>query len=221
MANRYGTGTLRKRGNTWHVLYWVDGVQRQKSSKSSKIQDAKKLQDQILVKTARGEMGHFAAGKVTCGELLDDALAHVKATGKAYTAKVWSCVIEANLRPHFGHLRAAKLTTEKIDDYRDQRLRDGRSESTANREISILRTAFHWGRKCSPPKVLTVPYFPMSSEVDNIRQGFLKDEDYSKLKAAFSNNENWAYLLPLLVVACWTGIRKGELNSIRVNQVDL
>jgi hypothetical protein len=42
---------------------------------------------------------------------------------------------------------------------------DGVTDATVNRELSILRTAFHNARKRTPPKV-----------------GFLTDEQYDKLR---------------------------------------
>jgi integrase len=70
------------------------------------------------------------------------------------------------------------------------------------------------GRKRTPPKVLNVPYFPMVKET-NIRQGFLSDEDYAKLRDALP-----AELKPLFVVAYATGARVGELLQVRWEQVD-
>jgi hypothetical protein len=70
----YGAGTIFQRGEIWYVSFWSDGRQIQKSSGSTKRQDAVRLRDQLLGKKARGEMGPAAADKVTCGELLDDLL---------------------------------------------------------------------------------------------------------------------------------------------------
>jgi hypothetical protein len=53
-----------------------------------------------------------------------------------------------------------------------------------NRELSISRTAFNVGRKCTPPKVDRLPYFPLSIETENARQGFLTDEQYSAMRDA-------------------------------------
>jgi integrase len=101
-----------------------------------------------------------------------------------------------------------------LDDYREKRIAEGRSHSTANRELSILRTAFHNGRKRSPPKVRIVPYFPMVKET-TIRKGFLSDEIYTKLRDSLEHE-----LKPLFVSAYVTGIRKGELLPIQWSQVD-
>jgi hypothetical protein len=86
----YGTGSLFKRGNIWYVAYWLNGKQVQRSSGSTDLQAAKRLRDQILGKKARGEINELITDQVTCGELLDDVLEHVKANGTASTHKVWT-----------------------------------------------------------------------------------------------------------------------------------
>ncbi len=210
----YGAGTIFKRGKIWYVSFWADGRQVQKSCGSERRQDAVLLRDQLLGKKARGETPDSIAAKVTCGELLDDLLEYAGDNIKSTTARVWKLVIEATIRPFFGHLRAAKLTTEKMKEFRKKRSDEGRSVSTSNRELSILRTALNRGRKCTPPKVLTIPYFPMVAET-NVRQGFLTDEEYAKLRDALPE-----YLRPLFVTAYFTGVRLGELLSIEWRQVD-
>jgi integrase len=212
----YGTGSIFQRGKIWYVSYF-DGVNtRMRSTRSTRKADAIKLREKILKQKMTGTLADAKASRITCGELLDDVLAHVKAMGKESTAKVWEWVIEASLRPLFGHLRAATITTERLHEYRASRRGEGKSESTCNRELSILRTAFHLGRKCTPAKVQIVPYFPMSNESANARQGFLTDEQYDKLRDALPE-----YLKPLFVTAYFTGVRLGELLAWRWDQVDL
>ncbi len=211
----YGTGTLIKRGRIWYYSYFDNGRNRMVSSKSEKKSEAVKLRDRILKQKMAGTLPDAKASRVTCGELLDDVLAHVHEQGKASTGRVWKWVIEANLRPHFDRVRASSLTTERLREYRDKRMAGGRSPATANRELSILRTAFHLGRKSTPPKILTVPYFPMSSEAGNARQGFLTDEQYVRLRDALPED-----LRPLFVTAYFTGVRLGELLAWRWEQVD-
>jgi integrase len=215
MGHHYGAGTILKRGNIYYVSYWVDGKQHMKSSGSSKLDDAKKLRDELLGKKSRGEL---PAGnvhqKVTCGELLGDLVAHSKAHCKASTVKIWELVINAHLVPFFGRLKAASITTERLHEYRAARIADQKTETTCNRELALLRMAFNLGRKQTPPKILNVPYFPMVKE-DNARQGFLSDENYPKLRDALPD-----YLKPWFVVAYHCGVRKGELLAWKWDQVD-
>ena len=210
----YGTGTLFKRGNIWYVSFWVDGRQVQISTGSANIQDAKRLRDQILGKKARGEFAQTASDNIICDELLNDLLEHALANLKPSTEKIFKWCIEANIRPYFGSRKAQKITTQTLKDYRKKRLAEGRSESTCNRELSILRIALNLGRKCTPPKVTAIPHFPMVRE-QNARQGFLSDEQYTRLREALPD-----YLKPLFVVAYFTGVRLGELLAWTWDKVD-
>ena len=146
-----GSGTLYLRGNIWWVKIRVDGRPVYESSKSTKKSDAIKLRDKLLARKARGELSGGTADKALIAELLDDVL---KSDIKPSTRYVWGKVIEKNIRPFFGNLKAQRLTTDHMDRYREKRKGEGRSDSTVNRELSILRTSFHNARKRTPPKVL-------------------------------------------------------------------
>jgi integrase len=214
MATRYGDGSLYQRGRIYYFQYFENGKSRQISTREERLDKAKKFRNQYLGRILRGEL-NTKADKVTCGELLDDVLRHVEENAKPSTAKIWKLVVEANLRSFFGHLRAATLSSDRMREYRDKRNGEGRSDATVNRELSILRTAFHQGRKSTPPKVQNIPFFPLVSESGNARQGFLTDEQYSKLRDALPD-----YLKPLFVTAYFTGVRLGELLAWRWDQVD-
>ena len=211
----YGTGTIFRRGRIWYYAYFDGSKTRMVSSKSPHKAEAIKLRERILKQKMAGSLPDLEAVKITCGELLDDVLRHVEENGKASTTKVWKLVIDANLKPFFGDLKAVKITTDKLREYRDERKAPGRSDATCNRELSILRTAFNRGRKCTPPKVDRMPYFPMVSETGNARQGFLTDEQYVKLRDALPDD-----LKPLFVTAYFTGVRLGELLAWQWEQVD-
>src|SRR5438093_5606741 len=75
---------------------------------------------------------------------------------------------------------------------------------------------FRLGYYTSPAKVPCLPGFPRLQE-DNVRTGFLEDDQYGRLTAATS--ELW--LRALLEVAHVYGWRKQELLNLRVRQVDL
>ena len=210
-TNNFGTGTIYQRGDVWWVRLYVDNKPISRSSKSTKKSDAIKLRDQMIARKHRGEITGGALDKVLIGELLDDVL---KSDIEDSTRYIWKVVVEKNLRPFFGAIRAARLSTDVMERYREKRLRQGCAESTANRELSILRTAFHNARKRTPPKVLIVPYFPMVKET-TVRKGFLSDKQYADVRDALLDE-----LKALFVCGYITGIRKGELIYIRWSQVD-
>jgi hypothetical protein len=160
----------------------VDGHPVYESSKSTKHGDAVKLRDKLLAKKSRGEVSGGSPSRVLIRELLDDVLQSDIAESTRY---IWGLVIAKSLRPFFGKLKAARLTTDKMDEYRQKRKDEGCVDATVNRELTVLRTAFHNARKRTPPKVQIVPYFPMVTET-NVRQGFLTDGQYTRLRDALA-----------------------------------
>lgn len=211
MAKTNGAGSIYQRGKIWWVQVYIDGKPIIQSSKSDKKTEAVKLRNKLLSKKDRGELHGGAVNAVLVNELLDDVL---KSDIRESTRYIWENVIEKNIRPFFGKLRAQRLTTDHLEAYREKRLAEGRSHSTANRELSILRTAFHNGRKRTPPKVAVVPYFPMVKET-TVRKGFLTDAQYATLRDTLPQE-----IKALFVTAYITGIRKGELLELRWRQVD-
>lgn len=206
-----GSGSIYKRGTTWWVKVRVDGRPVYQSSESTKKADAIKLRDQLLAKRARGEITGGSPDRVLIGELLDDLL---KSDVKATTKYIYEKVIEKNIRPYFGNTRAQRLTTDMLEAYRKTRNGAGAKDSTVNRELAVLRSAFYKGKRRTPPKVTQIPYFPVVTE-NNIRRGFLTDEQYEGLLAELPPE-----LKPLLATAYVTGMRRSELLSIQWPQVD-
>jgi hypothetical protein len=184
--NTYGAGTIYLRGDVWWVRVYIDNKPISQSSKSTKKSDAIKLRDQLLAKKHRGEITGGTPDKVLIGELLDDVL---KSDIEESTRYIWKAVVEKNLRPSFGKVRAARLSTDLMDRYREKRTAEGRTDATVNRELSIMRTAFHNARKRTPPKVNVVPYFPMVKET-TVRKGFLTDKQYADLRTSYSMNSS-------------------------------
>ncbi len=207
----YGSGSVFLRGKIWWVQVWVDNKQIAQSSKSAKKSDALRLRDKLLGKKARREITGGPAEQIRISELFDDVL---KSDIKESTRYIWRLVIEKNLRPFFGRVRAIRLSTDLMDKYREKRRADGVVDATVNRELSIMRTAFHNARKRTPPKVHTVPYFLITKET-TVKQGFLPDEIYSSLLDALEHD-----LKRVFVTGYLTGIRKGELLAIQWPQVD-
>jgi integrase len=207
----YGSGTIYLRGTIWWVRVWVDNKPISHSSKSPKKSEAIKLRDKLLGKKHRREISGGPDERVLVDELLDDVL---KSDIEDSTRYIWKLVVEKNLRPFFGKTRAARLSTDLFDSYREKRRNAGVTDATVNRELSILRTAFHNARKRTPPKVRVVPYFPMVKET-TVRKGFLSDETYGKLRDSLEHE-----LKALFVSAYVTGIRKGELLDIQWPQLD-
>jgi integrase len=144
-------------------------------------------------------------------ELLYDL---IKSDVKESTRYIYEKIIEKNIRPFFGRIKAHRLTTDLMDDYRKKRRAAGAADSTVNRELSVMRSGLYKGKRRTPPKVIVIPYFPLVQET-NVRKGFLTDEQYLTLRDALTDD-----LKALFVTGYVTGIRLGEILRIRWHQVD-
>jgi len=123
-----------------------------------------------------------------------------------------------HLEPFFGFMRPANVSTDLVNRYIDRRQQDGASNGTINRELSVLKRAFHLGRECSPPKLQNVPYFQMLKE-NNTRKGFLESAQYDRLARECAKYGLW--MRTLFELAYTYGWRHGELLSLRVSQISI
>ncbi len=128
-----------------------------------------------------------------------------------------------HLKPFFGHVRAVDLNTDLLNRYVNERKSERKNgkqpaHATINRELATLRAALNLGRKASPPKVFQVPPFAMLTE-QNVRKGFVRDEQYDVLGRECAREGLW--LRALVGVAHTYGWHRGELLELRVRQVDL
>lgn len=110
------------------------------------------------------------------------------------------------------------MTSDRIRRYIEVRRQQDASPATLNRELALLKRAFNLALESTPPKIAIVPHFPMQKE-NNVRTGFLKDPDYTKLVAESSKEGLW--FRTLLCLAYSFAFRKGELLAMRVSQIDL
>jgi len=112
-------------------------------------------------------------------------------------------------------MRVPDITTAKVNAYIEERMTEGASNATINRELSALRRMLNLGAKQTPPKVDRVPYLPSFKE-NNVRKKFFKHEDYLMLLDALPSE-----FQPVVTFAYKTGWRKGEILGLTWSQVDL
>ncbi len=207
-----GTGSLYRRGKIWWFSFVRDGVLQRESS-NSPLKTAAQAKLDSAIKDADGGIQKT---RQSVGELVKAALAFYEREGRdrahATALERW----RLHLEPAFGSLRAAKLTTEKLNEYATARLKEGAARATINREFALLRFAFNLAHKGRT--VAVVPYFPMLKE-NNVRTGFLEDTVYERLAAACAKRGLW--LRAMFEVGYQFGWRSSEVKSLRVNQVDL
>jgi integrase len=98
--------------------------------------------------------------------------------------------------------------------YRAKRPEEEATRAAINREVEVLARAWSLAQKYDPPKVNRPFHFPMFEE-NNVRTGFLDDEQFQALQYALPG-----YLKPLLLVGYHVPCRLGELVNLLVKQLD-
>ena len=227
-------GQIIPRGEkTWLVRVYVgrDAKTGRRRYDGHTVHGSKKdAQAYLNGKLRERDLGTYASVQHTLvGALLDDLLADYKINGKDYE---WvDRVVRVHLRPYFGGMKAAQVGTDQIRHYvalrqqpetrkygengEQKRQYGPASNGTINREMALLRRAFNLGRKATPPKVGTVPFFPMLAE-NNVRKGFFEHDAFLALRSALPEE-----IRPMLTFAYFSGCRKGEILALRWSQVDL
>jgi integrase len=174
--------------------------------------DAEKVLADLLKKRSLGPQ-LIDIDRLLIGELLDDLERDYRLNGK--DAKWCNEKCRLHLRPFFGAMRAARVTSATVAEYCDERLEAGAAVATVNRELSLLKRAFNLAARATPAKVHAVPHIKLFRE-DNARRGFFEHSEYLSMRAALPD-----YLKGVLMFGYQTGCRKGEILTLRWDQVDL
>jgi integrase len=224
MKRQRGTGSiyLREDSSIWAYQIYANGRRERGSTGCRNKREAEAF---VRRKLAEYSVGLSApdSDEVTVKELIEDILLRNKNDGNKSISDDESRW-RNHLQPFFGHLRATQVSSELIDRYINKRKSQvTRSEkppenATINREMSLLKAAFNYGTEQTPPKVRFVPHFNMLEE-NNVRRGFLQDEQYLRLSRECAVEGVW--LVGLFEIAYAYGWREDELLALLVGQLDL
>jgi integrase len=116
----------------------------------------------------------------------------------------------------FTRMRLAQMDTDVMRAFRERRKQNPKvGDATVNRNLSLLRrmmTLTIREKKLQFAK----PYFPMTSEVNNVRKGFVTPQQFAKLMSAMPS-----YLKPYVLFLYELGSRSGAGAQVTWNWVDL
>jgi integrase len=209
--------TIRKRGSSWQAQVRREGYPPLSKSFASKADAAAWARDQEraidraeLPTTVRELKG------VTVGDLLRRYSETVTPTKRGAGPEQYR--INTLLSHSLAQIALNKLSPAAIARYRDDRLKLVQS-GAVRRELTIVQHCFEvakreWGLPipANPVRQIATP------EAQKPRERRLEDDE-SNILASAALASAW-YLRPLIVLAIETGMRRGELLSIRWKDVD-
>lgn len=204
-------GCIYKRGQVYWIKYYRDGEPFRESSRSIRKGDASRL--------LRIREGHLAEGRPFTPSALRLHFEDLEA-GLLDDYRSRGLRSVGRRQEHFAHLaqafarwRAQEITTDAVRAYTARRQQEGAANATINRELAALKRAFNLAIRAG--KLWHRPYIPMLRE-DNVRQGFFEPEQFEAVRAELPD-----YLYGAITFGYYTGWRKGEVLSLRWQQVDL
>jgi integrase len=222
---RYGSGSLKKRGNVWwiqvrEVKHLPNGesqyIRHQESTKSADREFAQRCLNKKL-----GEIGGRRPRVVDPNEITYEMLRD------AYEEEC----IRLNRRmvrrgkmhftrtdKFFGGWRVRDFTVASLKKFRQESLRTGLTDATTNRHMAGLRRMFNLAVENELLERSDVPsYFPMVQEADkNPNAVYITDEWYQLLTKELSEPLRSAF-----VVCYHTAMRVHEMLRLRWRDVDL
>jgi len=203
-----------KHGDRWCVyLTFKDGRRYRKVVGTRK--EAEKVEQKLRSEVVAGRWDLWEKQEILFSDLVIEYLEHAQMNKAASTFRVDKYRIEAHLLSYFGNMILTEITPQILESYKRQRLEEGASPNTVNHELANLshmfRMAIRWGLIDRNPV----------SYVDRMRipekpKGFLSQVQIERLMEA----ANGSHILPLIVTALHTGMRKSELFNLKWSDID-
>jgi len=206
-----GDGRIFKRGEIWWMSIYVDGREQRESTKSNDEDKARKTLRSKLKEVHAHELDPTKPfltqrhRKRSIADLLDALKSDFEIRGIASKQNLSNI---KRTRADFGMVRATALSPEVVDQYVEERLADGDAKASINRVLQLLKQAYTLA-EFPAPKIRRL------DESDNVRRGFFSEAEIRRVIAHLPGE-----LADFTLFAWTTGMRKGEIGSLRWEDVD-
>ena len=198
----------------WYIEFYHQG---RVIRRSAGTEDERKAGKFLIAELAKARSAGGAYGmeqeRLTFDVLIEDVGDDYKIKGKRSLRSLRVRMI--HLRPIFGGTRALKINTAMMVRYQRNRLGEGATPASVNREIALLKRAFNLAAKNGVISRANVPAFPQQLEENNVREGFVDRAGFEAVRDAMPD-----YPHDPLTFAFRTGWRIGAVRGLRWNSVD-
>ena len=198
-------------GSIWWLSVYEHGRRIKESTGTTNEQEAKRILKVREGAVAKGEPILPRADKVTFEQALDDLRANYEATGKRDLAE-----FERRIPPLVKFFQGRRISTiiqSDVDKYTRWRQSQGRSGSTARRELGTLVTLLRLAYQNN--KLMRVPILTKPEEGDP-RSGFFEREQFETVYQHLPKDRQVAITLMLTF-----GWRRSEVLGLQKRQLDL
>jgi integrase len=154
-----------------------------------------------------------SSANATIGDLLDLYLADQR-KNECKSLDSAEGYVRLHLRPAFGKIKADRLTTRMVNSFVEQKRSQNYANASINRYLEALIRSYQLGLDNLPPLVYVMPEIEQLEE-NNVREGFLEHEQYVVLRDELPDHQKL-----ILVIGYHFGMRRGEILSLRWDQVD-
>lgn len=118
----------------------------------------------------------------------------------------------------FMNIRLDEIEPHHFATFRDERLKDGNRACQYDLVLfrhawNIARIEWGWSLKQNPISLIRMP------KSNPPRERRLREGEYEKLKIAARGSRSW-YLWPIIDIAIETAMRRGEILSLKWNNID-
>jgi integrase len=121
----------------------------------------------------------------------------------------------------FGKAKIKSITHAQIDAYRLDKLEEGLSIASVNRELELLRAVLNYAKR--EGLITRTPFemgSPLISKADETRRDRVMSRDEEERLLAVCIDKR-SHLRPIIIAAVDTGCRKGELLKLTWEDIDI
>ena len=211
---------IYKRGDIYWISYSYQGKQYRESTGTDNKHFARDVLAKRQVEIREQRLFDVKKGaKVSFEELAQDFLRFYHGRDRRSLNRAETSV--KHLSTFFGGKRIAEITPEAIEAYVTTRLQQhsklGRPTrpATVNRELAALSKMFSLAIRHKKADKNPIAAVERLLE-HNVRDRVLSSEEFQRLL-----NASPVYLQPVIIMAYYTGMRRGEILNLRWHKIDL
>jgi len=201
-----------QKGSEWYIDYYVHGRRKREKIGPSKILAINVLHKRKVEIAENRYLDIRKQDRISFEDFADDFLnLYSKPNKKSWKSDEYNLT---NIIPFFKGKNLYEITVEDIERFKAVRSRSKVGPATVNRNLATIKTLFNkaveWGKiENSPAKNVKFLREPSG------RLRYLEKEEIKKLLSNCS-----AHLKPIVTLALFTGMRRGEILGLKWQDVD-